>query len=156
MNSEQLQILEQRLRLDLEALSRVKRLMAEEDAESKKADVRQMPLALPVRSIPLQNATDDDLEDKGPTLRGAIEKVFSENPGVRLKNLKVLNHLQASGFQMKAKKPIFSVGQAVGKLVEKGVIKLIKKGEGNKPHIYQFAQQEPKQASKMDDPTSTS
>jgi hypothetical protein len=48
----------------------------------------------------------------------------------------MLSHLQKIGYDLKAKRPIYSIGQATGRLAEKGEIVIVRKGSGNEPNVY--------------------
>lgn len=48
----------------------------------------------------------------------------------------MLAHLLATQFPLRAKKPIYSVGQAMSKLEQRGKIRIVKRGAGNSPNVY--------------------
>ncbi len=57
----------------------------------------------------------------------------------------MVKHLTDMGFNLKAQKPVFSVGQAMRKLADQGRIKLIRKGSGSEPNIYKGKEKEERQ-----------
>jgi hypothetical protein len=127
--------LEEELRRDLEAIARVRQIMATKDASASKADDRQLPL--PIRRVTPAVASQDDSDDAPVTsLRGTIAATINADPGVRWTTQKMLKHLEDTGFPLKAKKPIYSVGQTMQILAEQGKIKLTRRGAGSSPNIY--------------------
>lgn len=69
-------------------------------------------------------------------LKYTIREVMNQDANVRWTNPKMMSYLQNSGYPLKAKRPIYSIGQATNKLVEKGDIILVRKGAGNEPNVY--------------------
>jgi hypothetical protein len=116
-------------RKDLEALARLKRFLPTNGSGAKSIDDNQMDLPGAVAEADL---------DEGPvvSLRGTIEQIVNSDPTVRWTTQKVLKRLQQTGFPLKAKKPIYSVGQALQKLSEGGRIRVVRRGVGSAPNIY--------------------
>ena len=84
--------LEEELRRDLEAIARVRQIMATKDASASKADDRQLPL--PIRRVTPAVASQDDSDDAPVTsLRGTIAATINADPGVRWTTQKMLKHL---------------------------------------------------------------
>lgn len=143
MTREQILSLKDDLKRDLEALERVERIIAAKDAVISKPDERQIPL--PIRSVV---PADDELDETPVTsLRGTIAATINSNPTVRWTTSKMLSHLQNTGFPLKAKKPIYSVGQTMQILAEQGKIKLVRRGAGSAPNIYRGIEKPQEQTS---------
>jgi hypothetical protein len=140
MDDEQLSALEEELRRDLEALSRVRGMIASKAASLKKPDERQLPLKM--RPTLVENPEDQDNEESdGTSLRGAIFKAISgEGAGVRWTTQKVFAALRAENYPFQAKKPLISVGQALKALVKQEKIRVTKKGIGSAPNIYKLVE----------------
>ena len=135
--AKKLAALREELRKDLEALERVERLMAAKNGSLSRPDDRQM--ALPInksRVLDVDSAEEDADNAPRTSLRGKIAEVINSDPSVRWTTQRVLSHLQAAHFPLKAKEPIYSVGQSLSSLVKKGNIRLIRKGTGSEPNIY--------------------
>jgi hypothetical protein len=131
MNQEQIAEIERHMReehrKDLEALARLKRFLP------------QNGLSHPVPAAEVEQIDlDEDFEDPKPvtSLRSKIGEVLNENPSVRWTTQKVLARLREDKFPLKAQKPIYSVGQALQKLVTKGTIRIIRHGTGSDPNVY--------------------
>jgi|ERR1017187_1847308 hypothetical protein len=132
-DAEKLIALEAELRRDLDAIERVKRLMAFKNGSLSPPDDRQYRLP-----VPLPEDLGEDDAEVGPvkSLIGTVEQIMNSDPSVRWTTAKTLARLQHLGFSFKAKRPVFSVGQAIQKLVEKGRIRVVRHGSGNTPNIY--------------------
>jgi len=130
-DAKRLAALEEELRRDLDAIARVKQLMALKNGSLSPPDSRQLKLAI----TRLTDAEDDD-EAPIQSLRGTVEKIINADPTIRWTTQKVLAHLQNTGFPLKAQKPIYSVGQALQKLAGDGKIRIVRKGVGSQPNIY--------------------
>jgi hypothetical protein len=129
---EKLAALEAELRRDLEAIERVRRLMALKNG-SLSPDSRQY--TLPGAIAP--GESDDGLEStNASSLSGTIERIVNSDATVRWTTPKMLVHLQQIGFPLRAKKPIYSIGQAMQKLASRGDIRIVRRGAGNSPNIY--------------------
>jgi len=141
LDEKQLLALEDQARLDLEAIQRIRGMMARQNGT--KTEPRQTPPPPPAL---VHGRTEEEMEDfrdydesesSEPTsLIGTISKNINADPGVRWTTAKVLAHLQTSGYPLQAAKPLYSVGQALGKLVERGEIRILRRGAGSKPNIY--------------------
>ncbi|MDP9054170.1 MAG: hypothetical protein M3N93_07690 [Acidobacteriota bacterium] len=130
MTHEQILSLREELKRDIEALDRVERIIAAKDAVAK-SDERQIPL--PIRSV----AADQDLDESPVTsLRGTIAATINSDTTVKWTTSKMLSHLEKTGYPLKAKKPIYSVGQTMQILAEQGKIRLVRRGAGSAPNIY--------------------
>ncbi len=116
---------------DMEALERLKRFIPSSGINGNASDVHQVPL----QSISKIPVTPLVLEE-GTSLKHAIRDIMNHDPSIRWTNVKMLKYLEDIKFELKAKKPIYSIGQATQKLVDGGEIKLVKKGSGNAPNIY--------------------
>ncbi|HTR36884.1 MAG TPA: hypothetical protein VMH80_13330 [Bryobacteraceae bacterium] len=127
--------LREELRKDLEALERVERLMAAKNG-SPAAGGHALPINLRVADSLAIDDGDEDDEGPANSLRGTIESTINANPEVRWTNQKMLAHLQKIQFPLRAKKPIYSIGQAMQKLQEAGKIRIVRRGAGNQPNIY--------------------
>ncbi|MBV9745306.1 MAG: hypothetical protein JO099_16210 [Acidobacteriia bacterium] len=130
--------LKEELRKDLEALERVERLIASKNGALLRPDDRQFALPMNVQVDDRNTLTDETDEDLGPrtSLRGKIAEIINSDPQVRWTTPKMLIHLQSIDFPLHAKKPIYSIGQSMQKLAEKGVIRIVRRGVGNQPNIY--------------------
>jgi hypothetical protein len=138
MNPAELRSMEEDLQKDLEALARVRRIL-----ESKNGSLRLNAEAKPPpgQVIFVGNAirvadVDDPDETPVTSLRGKIEQIINSDPAVKWTTQKVLAHLQRIGFPLKAKKPIYSVGQSLNVLTDQGRIRLVRKGVGSTPNLY--------------------
>jgi hypothetical protein len=140
--TKRLAALKEELLKDMEALERVERLMAAKNGLLSRPDDRQ--LTLPIRPLTARReATDkavdsaeEDADQPVLSLRGKIEEAVNTNPEMRWTTQKVLAHLQAIGFPLRAQKPIYSVGQALQKLAEGKKIRIVRRGVGSAPNIY--------------------
>jgi hypothetical protein len=131
--AQKLTALEQDLRRDLEAIERVKKMMAFKNGSLSAPDERQIPLMTLEQDIP-ETANLADIPST--SLRGTIQSIMCADPSVRWTVQKMVAHLASTGFDLKAQKPVFSVGQAMKKLAESNRIKLVRRGSGSEPHIY--------------------
>jgi hypothetical protein len=130
--AEKLTALEVELRRDLAAIERVKKMMAFKNGN--------LGSALTVPKIPINQPPElqpSDLPEETLSLRGTIESILNADPSIRWTVQKVVQRLKDMNFDLKAQKPVFSVGQAMKKLADKGRIRLVKKGSGSEPHVYQ-------------------
>ena len=137
--AQKLDALEQELKRDLDAITRVKKMMAFKNGLlSSPADDRQM--ALPVPADPADNRVitlEADLEFvPAASLRGTIEAIINKDADVRWTVQKMLKYLRDINFNLKATKPLFSVGQAMKKLADSKRIRLVYRGTGSEPYIY--------------------
>jgi hypothetical protein len=132
--------LKEELRRDLEAIERVERLMASKNGSSKAPDERQGVLGIGV--VEFGPEEEDEDETIATSLKGTIEATINADCNVRWTNQKMLTHLNQIGFKLRAKKPIYSIGQAMQKLFDSGKIRLVRKGAGNQPNIYKGKQKD--------------
>jgi hypothetical protein len=134
--------LKEELLRDLEALERVERLMATRNGVMPlPPDDRQS--VLPLRVEVSDNITvEDDAADEPPrSLRGTMEAVVrAAGPAEKWTNQRMLNHLRAIKYPLRAKQPIYSIGQAMQKLEEAGVVRIARRGTGSQPNIYKLKQ----------------
>lgn len=144
--AERLSALEQELKRDLEAITRVRQLMAFKNGSlaGHKTEPIQAPISAADR-LDFDDGVDVGLDAPSTSLRGTIESTINANPSVRWTVQKMLKHLADGGFELKAQKPVFSVGQAMKKLADQKRISLIRKGSGSAPHIYRGKDKEEKQ-----------
>jgi hypothetical protein len=136
LDEKQLIALEEQARLDLDAIQRIRGMMARQNGA--KPNVQPPP--------PGEDEVEDfrDYDDdsgeydgkEATTLIGTIAKTINADPGKKWTTAKVLAHLQSTGYPLKAAKPLYSVGQSLGKLVEQGKIRILRRGLGSKPNIY--------------------
>ncbi len=133
-DAKQLAALEEKLKRDLDAIARVRQLIAQNNGSLSPPDSRQYTLPIPISD----KVPDVSESDEAPiqSLRGTICKIINEDPNVRWTAQKVMARLIDTGFQLRAKKPIYSIGQALYGLVEKGEIRLVRKGVGSAPNLY--------------------
>lgn len=133
MEATQIAVLERQMleehKKDLEALARLKRFLPT-NGSAPTVDERQM-------ALPAPGQQDEDL-DEAPvkSLRGTIERVINADPTVRWTTQKMVSNLQRIRFPLRAKKPIYSVGQSMQILAERGAIRLVRRGVGSAPNIY--------------------
>lgn len=146
MDAQELAALEQDLRRDLDAIERVKKMLAFKNGSLKLHGAQKpKPLEEP-DEITVEVSEAFNLADIPATsLRGTIEAVMNEDPNVRWTVQKMLAHLQNTGFELKAAKPIYSVGQSMKILANKGKIRLIRRGSGSEPNVYRGKVAEPKE-----------
>jgi hypothetical protein len=133
--------LKEELRRDLEAIERVERLMAFKNGSLTPPDDRQAILPINV-SVGDKLGLEDEDDGRANSLKGVIETTVNADVNVRWTTQKMLAHLQQTGFNLRAKKPIYSVGQAMSKLAESGKIRIVRHGAGNQPNIYKGKQTE--------------
>jgi|ERR1035438_2166422 hypothetical protein len=139
---QKLTALEEELRRDLEAITRVRQIMALKNGSLSKPDDRQIPLLMNLPAADPQ--ADDDLdEERADSLIGTIDKTINSDPNIRWTTTKMLAHLQSIQYPLKAQKPIYSVGQTMKKLEEKGRIRVVRRGSGSAPNIYKGKATEP-------------
>lgn len=136
MEARKLAALKEDLRRDLEAIERVERMMAFKNGSLPRPDEREIPLPS-LQVVDQATVTDDDdVEVQSGSLRSVIEQLVNSDPTTRWTTQKVLAHLRSVNYPLRAKEPIYSVGQTLGLLVKKGKIRLVRKGGGSTPHIY--------------------
>jgi hypothetical protein len=150
-DTQRLAALEEELRRDLEAITRVRRMMDfKSGLLTPSSAQRELPLS-PAGTFsfnPVNAMEGPEDEDARPStsLRGMIEQIINMDPSVRWTTQKVLAHLQQVKFPLRAAKPIYSVGQALQGLVRTGKIRLARKGSGSEPNIYKGRIPDAKQA----------
>ena len=127
--------LKDELRKDLEALERVERLMAAKNGSLAIADERKVVVPISLSVDDSINLEDED-DNPASSLKGTIENIVNADISVRWTNQKMLAHMQQTGFKFRAKKPIYSVGQAMTQLADTGKIRIVRRGVGNQPNIY--------------------
>jgi hypothetical protein len=134
LDEEQLKNLKADLRRDLDAIERVEKLMAFKNGSlSPPVDERQY--SLPV-AVPMPAGSDDIEEAPARSLIDTIDYLLNSDISVRWTTGRVLAHLEKVGNPSKAANPIYSVGQAMQKLVDRGRLKVIRRGAGSAPNIY--------------------
>jgi hypothetical protein len=139
VNPDDLLKLEAELKKDLDAISRVRKMMASKNgavADATKTIVT-LPSSTPTSSVSDADDDEDDL-DEGPvtSLRGTVERVVNSDPNKQWTTQRVLDRMRRDGFDFKAQKPIYSVGQALQKLAQRHRIRRTRKGTGSSPNIY--------------------
>jgi hypothetical protein len=137
--------LKEELRRDLEAIERVERLMAFKNGSLAVPDGRQGVLSISVADgvgVNDESLLQEEEEGAVASLKGTIDYIINSDLAVRWTNQKMLTRLRADGFKLRAKKPIYSIGQAMQKLADAGSIKLVRKGAGNQPNIYRGKQKD--------------
>ncbi len=132
--AQKLTALEEELRRDLDAITRVRRLMALKNGSLvHPPDERQLAFSTVTANV----AQDEDEKDVDrSSLIGTIEETINANPSARWTTQKMLTHLNAEGYPLRAAKPVYSVGQALNKLFKQGRIRIVRKGAGSEPNIY--------------------
>lgn len=148
LKEQELSVLEQDLRRDLEAVTRVRRLIAFKNGSltTQKAKAAPEPINISVADqLHLDDAVDTEIDAPLVSLRGTIESTVNADTSIRWTVQKMVKHLTDMGFNLKAQKPVFSVGQAMRKLADQGRIKLIRKGSGSEPNIYKGKEKEERQ-----------
>jgi hypothetical protein len=138
-DTQKLTALKEELKKDLEALERVERLIAFKNGSlSAPTEDRQLHLGIatvkPVRGI---DDADEDAEGT-PTisLKAKIAEIINHDHAAKWTTQRMLNHLVEIHFPLKAKKPVYSIGQSLNSLVTAGKIRLVRKGSGSEPNIY--------------------
>jgi hypothetical protein len=121
LNATQILMLEDKLKKDLEAISRVKGLLG---------------LNGTAPHARLNEVEADETEAPVTSLRSTIERIVNGDPYAKWTTAKVLAKLQADKYPLKAQKPIYSVGQSLQKLAESERIRLTRRGVGSSPNIY--------------------
>jgi|SRR5665213_2422511 len=135
MEARKLTALKDDLRRDLEAIERVERMMAFKNGSLLPLrDERQIPLQ--IQTVSSEEEEDDDSEVQAGSLRATIEQMINADPNNRWTTQKVLAQLKAANYPLRAKAPIYSVGQTLNVLVRKGKIRVARKGAGSAPNIY--------------------
>lgn len=132
MDQDQIAAMEQQMmeehRKDMEALARLKRFIPPNGATSG-ASRSSITVSAPSPVVPL-------VPEEGTPLKHAIRDIANHEPSVRWTNVKMLKYLESIKFELNAQKPIYSIGQATQKLIDRGDLKLVKKGSGNTPNIF--------------------
>ncbi len=130
MDAKDISAMKDEMRKNLEALERVERLLAAKGGIVPPANDNQM-------SLPTAAEADEyDTEAPVDSLRGTIERIVNSEPNARWTTQKVLARLQEMKYDLRAQKPIYSVGQSLNVLVKKGRIRIARKGAGSAPNIY--------------------
>jgi hypothetical protein len=122
------------LLLDLRA-----RIQARHDEDWRAFELlNQRLLAPPARIVPL-SISEPAEEHSGPdttTLIGSVERIFQSRPEVVWSVQTLEGQLRKDGFAFEAKNPRSSLNTAVGRLAQRGLIVIHRKGSGRKPHFY--------------------
>jgi hypothetical protein len=143
MKIDEIIALKEEAKANYDALERVERLLAAKNGivPKKAEDDLQMPLVV---QQPAGNAEIDEYDTEAPSdsLRGTIERIVNGEPNARWTTQKVLARLQELKYDLRAVKPIYSVGQSLNVLAKKGRIRLARKGAGSAPNIYKGKTQE--------------
>lgn len=127
--------LEEETRRDLEAIARVRKMMALRNGPIQPPQtLAEKPTERPAHFPASPIATDNP--ESIASLRGTIAAEINKQPLVRWTVQKMVSHLASIGYEFKAQKPVFSVGQAMKKLSESDRIKIVRQGSGSAPHIY--------------------
>ena len=128
------------LQKDMEALERVERMMGQTTTSTMPVVADQPPVH-ETKSHPVDyglnvgfSRPDNMLEPI--SLVAAVTKVINDDPGHRWTTQGVFGKLKSMGYPFGAKEPIFSIGQTLRKLVDRGEIRLARKGAGSEPNIY--------------------
>lgn len=129
MDAKEIAAMKEEMRKNLEALERVERMIAAKNGIVAPLDDKQLPL---------HEAEADEYETEAPvdSLRGTIEHIINSDPNARWTTQKVLARLKELKYNLRAKQPIYSVGQTLNILVKKGRIRIARKGAGSAPNIY--------------------
>lgn len=139
-DTQKLATLEEDLKRDLDAIQRVRKLISFKNgalSSEPKDDPRQRIIPLEVRADDtFQMSDDSESVPRAPSLRGTIESIINSDPSVRWTTQKMLAYLQKTGYDLKAQKPVYSIGQALQKLVDADRIRIIQRGAGSSPNIY--------------------
>jgi hypothetical protein len=155
MDAAEIRLLKEELRKDLEAIERVERLMAAKNSP-RPADEHQLP---PGAEPAVAGQEPDDSEDftEAPrdSLRGTIERIVNTDTTTRWTTQKVLARLKELNFNLRAKKPIYSVGQSLNILATRGRIRVARRGAGSAPNIYKGIERTPAAAGQGGDATAT-
>ena len=114
-------------RKDLEALARLKRFLPSKD------NMGGLETSTTITEPPSHSTITPLVPEEGTPLKHAIRDILNHDPSVKWTNSKVLKYLIDIGFELKAQKPIYSIGQATQQLISSGEIKLVKKGSGSAP-----------------------
>ena len=114
---------------DLAALARLKRFLPSNGS----ASASEISNAMPVQS---SDPITPLVPEEDTPLKHAIRDIMNNDPTVKWSYRKMLKYFSDIGFKLKAKKPIYSIGQATQKLVGAGQIKLLKQGFGSSPNSY--------------------
>ncbi len=143
MKIDEIIALKEEAKADYDALERVERLWAAKNGITPKKveDDLQMPLVV---QQPAGTTEIDEYDTEAPSdsLRGTIERIVNNEPNARWTTQKVLARLQELKYDLRATKPIYSVGQSLNVLAKKGRIRLARKGAGSAPNIYKGKTQE--------------
>lgn len=137
-DSQKLDALEEELRRDLEAIVRVRKMMAiKNGALGKPASNENQLTLIPTTAAFVSGSENaEDMDAPATSIRGMIVQTMNASPLTRWTTAKMLAHLQSINFPLEAKKPIYTIGQSMQKLAERGDIRLLKRGLGNRPNIY--------------------
>ena len=129
---------QEELRKDLEALERVERMMAAKSGPAVSKSDKRSPLFPPADSESEAEVESDEYDTEAPSdsLRGTIERIVNGDLATRWTTQKVLTRLIEMRYDLRAKKPIYSVGQSFYVLAKKGRIRLVRKGAGSAPNVY--------------------
>jgi len=142
MNKQDVATLKEALRAeyekDMEAIERVEILLAR----------RAVPDAS-AGGLPTNTEDESAVDGDESTLIDAVERAFIRFPQKRWTVGDLENQLQADGFQFKAIKPRSSIHTSLTRLEESSVIRIVKRGKGRKPNIYQYQSPPPQSAEPM-------
>lgn len=149
LEAKRLEALEIELRRDLEAVERVRKMMAFKNGalSSHSTD----------NSAQLEFADEEaNLSDAPVTsLRSTIEAMINRDQVTRWTVQKVVAELKAMNIGLKAEKPVYSVGQAMKILAGRGKIRLVRRGSGSEPNIYKARSPEAKEGPSEQDSSET-
>jgi hypothetical protein len=99
-------------------------------------------------------ATTYGPSERPVSILGGIEWILESNPNRTWTVRKIHDELLKRGYSLEAKNPIATIGVAVKKLCDRDRVKVLRRGSGREPSIYQFLQKEPALAEEAEETTS--
>lgn len=138
MDPREITAMEEELKKDLDALTRVRRIMESRRKETQHSSTGPgLPVGAALINNGIAHGETNTLEDAfGSSLIARVAEIIDKDPRTQWTTQLVLTQLEQTGFPLRAKKPVYSVGQAINKLVEQGRIRMLKKGAGRIPNLY--------------------
>jgi hypothetical protein len=145
MDADRIAALKDELRRDLDAVERVERMLAFKNGSLMKPNGNGKQSTVAPLNLDETVAPDDEYDTDAPvdSLRGTVERIVNSDPNERWTTAKVLQRLIETKFDLRAAKPIYSVGQSLNVLVKKGRIRLVRKGAGSAPNVYKAKAADP-------------
>ena len=120
-------------------LDEIRARMEEEHRRDREALDRMMRFlpqnGTPANPIPIETGADADAP---LSIMDGIEMLLHQNMGQTWTVQKLRTELVKKGYALKAKNPLATISVAMKKLCDRGKVKVIRRGSGREPNVYQW------------------